>query len=419
MGLLGNALAAGIASGTHSLSRSIDQQQAMDFRSMLERSRQMHAENLARLNSELSTNRAATERQWKNEDRLVGVDENGLPVRAQDQQSGKAAMNPKLWEKGLPMSDEERAKYDKEMTLLDVQGKTAEARLKREESMGSTGSGKGKWVQDADGNWQFLQAGDTAQGTVKEDVKQNDDGTLSVYDPGSGTARTVYTEDQAMAKAEQDAAAWAEKKSEGMFNFKPGEKEIEQFKQERYRQLIEGSQRKQKGGGQQDQEPAKTTGNNNVGNMRPPGSSTGFQQFGSVEESISAIDKQLRIYGERDKVDTLEGVISKWSPPNENDTQALIANASKVTGIKPGQKIDLSNPAVRTMLTAAIIRQEGNGAYKAGINVQQQKGGMIAQAQQPASQPAPLPKTKELLEPGRLYTTKRGPAIWDGEKFVQ
>jgi hypothetical protein len=146
---------------------------------------------------------------------------------------------------------------------------------------------------------------------------------------------------------------------------------------------------------------ASTGKNNNVGNMRPGGSSTGFQQFGSIEESIGAIDKQLKIYGDRDKVNTLRGVISKWSPPSENETDSLVANAAKITGIKPDDKIDLSNPAVRTMITAAIIRQEGNPAFLEGIGKgggakkptasEQQPAGIMAggdQAQQPEQPPA-------------------------------
>ena len=108
-------------------------------------------------------------------------------------------------------------------------------------------------------------------------------------------------------------------------------------------------------------------GNNNVGNMRVPGSDTDFQKFDTPEESISAIDKQLSIYGKRDGVDTLSGVISKWSPANENNTNALIENASRITGFKPNQKIDLNNPAIRAVVTAAIIRQEGSKAYLSGI----------------------------------------------------
>jgi hypothetical protein len=103
---------------------------------------------------------------------------------------------------------------------------------------------------------------------------------------------------------------------------------------------------------------------NNQGNIRPVGSNTGYQQFNTPEEGLAAIDKQIGIYGSKYGIDTLAGVFTKWAPPEDhNDTPALIANASKMLGIGPNDKIDLSNPATRAMLSAAIIRQE-SGNWK-------------------------------------------------------
>lgn len=97
----------------------------------------------------------------------------------------------------------------------------------------------------------------------------------------------------------------------------------------------------------------------NLGNMRPPGQSTGFQKALPPDQDLARIDNNLKNYGDKG-VDTLAGVISKWSPPNENDTKALINNAAKFLGIDPNQKIDLQNPAVRQAISTAIIKQEGN-----------------------------------------------------------
>jgi hypothetical protein len=96
----------------------------------------------------------------------------------------------------------------------------------------------------------------------------------------------------------------------------------------------------------------------NVGNIRPVGSSTGFQSFNTPEEGLKAVDDQLRIYGEKHGVNTLAGVISRWSPPNENNTKQLIETASKRLGISPNREIDLSNPVVRQAITTAITLQE-------------------------------------------------------------
>ena len=101
---------------------------------------------------------------------------------------------------------------------------------------------------------------------------------------------------------------------------------------------------------------------NNPGNLRPVGSSTGFQQFATPEEGVSAIDGNLRAYQAKG-VDTLGGIISRWAPPNENDTLALIKNASRVTGFAPNQKLDVTgNPQHLQAVRAAIIKQEGSGS---------------------------------------------------------
>lgn len=103
----------------------------------------------------------------------------------------------------------------------------------------------------------------------------------------------------------------------------------------------------------------------NYGNIRPEGKSTGFQTYATPEEGLAAIDKNLQAYGKKG-VNTLEGVISRWAPPNENDTPALIANASKRLGLDPKQTLDLSNPAVRQAVGTAIMLQEhGNKIFAA------------------------------------------------------
>ena len=116
----------------------------------------------------------------------------------------------------------------------------------------------------------------------------------------------------------------------------------------------------------------------NVGNIRPVGSSTGFQQFDTPEAGIKAVDDQLRIYGSKHKVKTLREVISRWAPPSENDTEAYIKNVSQRTGIKPDEEIDLSNPTIRHIISGPIILQEQG--------LQKLKGAPKATTKQPQQQ---------------------------------
>lgn len=97
---------------------------------------------------------------------------------------------------------------------------------------------------------------------------------------------------------------------------------------------------------------------NNPGNIRPIGQSTGFQSYESPSAGIKAIDDNLLAYANKHGINTLEGVISRWSPPNENDTSTLIDNASKRLGIAPNAPIDLTDPVQRHAISTAIMMQE-------------------------------------------------------------
>ena len=93
---------------------------------------------------------------------------------------------------------------------------------------------------------------------------------------------------------------------------------------------------------------------NNPGALMPGGK---LAEFGSMEEGLSALDKNLKGYKKRG-INTLEGVISTWAPPNENDTKAYIAHVARVTGLDPRQPIDLDSPLVRQQLAAGIVQME-------------------------------------------------------------
>jgi hypothetical protein len=93
---------------------------------------------------------------------------------------------------------------------------------------------------------------------------------------------------------------------------------------------------------------------NNPGALMPGGK---LAEFGSMEEGLAALDKNLKGY-KRKGINTLEGVISTWAPPNENDTKAYIAHVARVTGLDPKQSIDLDSPLVRQQLTAGIVQME-------------------------------------------------------------
>lgn len=103
---------------------------------------------------------------------------------------------------------------------------------------------------------------------------------------------------------------------------------------------------------------------NNPGNLRPPGASTGFQGFATPEDGVRAMARQLLLYANRDHLDTLSGVIGKYAPKSENDTASYIGDVSKKTGFDPNQHLDLNDRAtLASVLSAMISHEQRRGSY--------------------------------------------------------
>lgn len=91
-----------------------------------------------------------------------------------------------------------------------------------------------------------------------------------------------------------------------------------------------------------------------------------FARFNTPEEGIRALANQISSYyngtsaaAGYQKLQTVSSIISKWAPPNENNTNQYIDNVSKYLGVSPNEKIDVSNPEVMTQLVRAIATKEG------------------------------------------------------------
>lgn len=131
--------------------------------------------------------------------------------------------------------------------------------------------------------------------------------------------------------------------------------------------------------------------NNNPGNLEfrgqtgavPEDGSGRFAKFGSASEGVSALVKQLQRYGSRG-IDSLDKIISKYAPPNENDTQAYIDVLSQKLGVAPGEKLDLNDPSTLSGLVKGISRHESGSDFLSnqdvlsGINMAASGGGKQA-----------------------------------------
>lgn len=111
--------------------------------------------------------------------------------------------------------------------------------------------------------------------------------------------------------------------------------------------------------------------NNNPGNIRydgtkwmglaMPPSDGAFCRFESALFGIRAIAKILVTYNKKYGLCTIGQIISRWAPPNENDTNAYISHICRAVGAGADDQLDLADPGIILPLCRAIIRHE-NGA---------------------------------------------------------
>ena len=103
-----------------------------------------------------------------------------------------------------------------------------------------------------------------------------------------------------------------------------------------------------------------TVPNNNFGNLRPIGATTGFQSFATPEEGLKALSDQIGLYGSKHGINTLIGFTSTYAPKGDgnNDPVAYAQFLSKQLGVPVDQKIDLTDPFINKAMTQAVARME-------------------------------------------------------------
>jgi hypothetical protein len=119
--------------------------------------------------------------------------------------------------------------------------------------------------------------------------------------------------------------------------------------------------------------PTRGERNNNPGNIRhgdkwqgmsaeQPDSS--FTKFDTPQYGIRALAVTLLTYYNRYGLNTVSKIVSRWAPPNENNTKAYIDAVSTAVGVLPTDPIDVTDISVMRHLVLAIINHEnGRIAY--------------------------------------------------------
>lgn len=111
--------------------------------------------------------------------------------------------------------------------------------------------------------------------------------------------------------------------------------------------------------------------NNNPGNIdyRPANNWKGqlpydksieprFCRFNAPEYGIRAIIALLRNYQGKYALKTIRGLISRWAPSNENNTNAYVSGVSKALGVDPDASVSLVYKDTAISLAKAIIYHE-------------------------------------------------------------
>ncbi len=83
-----------------------------------------------------------------------------------------------------------------------------------------------------------------------------------------------------------------------------------------------------------------------------------FCQFVSPEYGIRAMLKILRNYERKYGLNTVRQLITRWAPPNENNTENYIAYVCNAVGVASSTVIDVENTATMRRLVKAIIQME-------------------------------------------------------------
>lgn len=109
--------------------------------------------------------------------------------------------------------------------------------------------------------------------------------------------------------------------------------------------------------------------NNNPGNIRHGSNWLGLEDnsrsldsafcvFKSPVYGIRALAKLLLNYQRLYKINTIRGIINRYAPPNENNTNSYIDSVASQLGIEADDLIDIKEPCVLVILIKSIIRHE-------------------------------------------------------------
>lgn len=118
--------------------------------------------------------------------------------------------------------------------------------------------------------------------------------------------------------------------------------------------------------------------NNNPGNIvksdifwrgEIAGDDKRFESFASPDEGIRAIGVIMQNYQRKYGLNTVRGLINRYAPPVENDTNSYVNAVAGSLGVSPDASLNLSDPAILLPLVKAIIKHENGRVIYADAQI--------------------------------------------------
>jgi len=112
--------------------------------------------------------------------------------------------------------------------------------------------------------------------------------------------------------------------------------------------------------------------NNNPGNIRKGANwqglaseqpDPGFASFISPFYGLRAMAIVLYNYFTKYGLDTIEKIITRYAPSNENDTRAYINSVSRLSGFGPSEKLAMNSDTLFRIMKAMIHVEQGRVIY--------------------------------------------------------
>lgn len=116
---------------------------------------------------------------------------------------------------------------------------------------------------------------------------------------------------------------------------------------------------------------------NNPGNIRlsavsfrgevRPSSHPSFCQFQTMADGYRAMFVIIRTYMRMYGLTTIDGIISRWAPPTENDTQKYIDTVAYLSGINAYRSLTFCKHELVPVVCAMSVVENGVKADKAEV----------------------------------------------------